>query len=270
MRFSGPRLRPGVHVVRRDDHHVQVGLDAPARAILPAEPAVLSLLEELRTGLDSPDRVDLTGTLAALDDAGLLLLDPDAAPEPVGATGTVMLSVEHGANDLGPDLSLLETLLDGAGVSRVDPAAAPSPRPPDVHLIASPGPLPRARLDPWVGEGAPHLVLSGTGRPGSLRLGPFVVPGTTACLRCVDAHEAALDPRRPLVLAQLAALPSAPIAPAVLALAQAWAARDLATYLGGGVPSTWSATVDLDGEVPAVTPWRRHPWCGCSWDVVPY
>ncbi len=71
---------------------------------------------------------------------------------------------------------------------------------------------------------------------------PFVQPGVTACLRCLDAHEVALDPRRPLLVEQLARLPAAPIDPAVLALAQTWAARDLATYLGGGRP------LDLVGD----------------------
>ena len=119
-------------------------------------------------------------------------------------------------------------------------------------------------------EGAPHLLLSGNGRPGGLRLGPFVRPGATACLRCVDAHEAAPDPRRSLVLQQLADLPAARIDPSLLAWGVAWAAREVLRYVSGAQPATWSATVDLDDDVPVVRAWERHPHCGCAWDALPY
>ena len=108
-----------------------------------------------------------------------------------------------------------------------------------------------ARLDDWMRSGTPHLVVREG--PGGPLLGPYVVPGATACLRCVDAHLGEHDPRRALVVEQVATTPplrpSEPD-PALRALALAWAVRDLAAGAEGGVPATWSATVAL-GAAPA-------------------
>lgn len=259
VRILGPRLRPGVHVLRRDDEHVQVGIDPPGRVILPADPAVLAVLAALGAGDAPAPDADPSGTLRALAAAGLLVTGAPPAPGPRGPAPRVSI------DPLGLEVDLLWGLLAEAGIGPAVPEA-----PPDVHVVVSAGPVARARVDPWLAEGAPHLVLAGTGRPGSVRLGPFVQPGVTACLRCVDAHEAALDPRRQLLVEQLSELPAAPVDPVVVALACAWAAREIATYVAGGRPATWSASVDLDVEVPQVRPWERHPWCGCAWDLAPY
>ncbi|WP_148613954.1 hypothetical protein [Nocardioides rubriscoriae] len=256
------RLAPGVHVVPRDDDHVQVGLDPPARVVVRRRADLLAVLDDLVRGrqprVDGPDAAAL---LDSLDAAGLLAAPPPAATP----TGTVAVV------DRGLGLDALTRLLVRSGVR---PARAGHP--PDLYVVGSAGPVPRASLDGWVREGAPHLVLAGTGAPGSLRLGPLVEPGLTACVRCVDAAEAARDPRRTLVVEQLAALPARTPDPALLALAVAWAAREAATYVGGGRPLTWSTTVDLagpdrpDSAAPVVRTWQRHPYCGCAWDVLPY
>ena len=255
-----PRLAPGVHVVPRDDDHVQVGLDPPARVLVRRRPDLLALLDDLVRGrpptLATPEAVTI---LAGLRRAGLLVeTDPPPAPRR-DVTRTVALV------GLGLGLDPLRTLLEGSGVR-----SATRGRPPDLYVLGSPRPVPRSRLDEWLGEGAPHLLLAGTGTPGSLRLGPLVEPGTTACQRCVDAEEAARDPRRTLVVEQLAALPARPLDPALVSLALAWAAREVVTYLDGRRPATWSGTIDLDPVVPLTRSWQRHPHCGCAWDVLPY
>ncbi|WP_137295433.1 hypothetical protein [Nocardioides dongxiaopingii] len=249
-----PRLRPGVHVVVRDADHVQLGLDPPARVIVARRPEVARVLERLTAGLPpAPTTPEGAAVIRDLAAAGLLVV-PETPP-----TGSVRLVSR------GLDLAPLGVLLEDAGltVTRSDPL-------PDLYVVATPGPLPRAVVDGWVGEGAPHLVVAGTSRPGGLRVGPLVEPGTTACLRCVDAHEATHDPRRPLLVEQLAALPAAPVDRRVVALATAWAARDAVDFLAGRRPVTWSGTVDLDGPSPVVRTWDRHPHCGCGWDDVPY
>ena len=68
-------------------------------------------------------------------------------------------------------------------------------------------------------EGRAHLPLAAG--PRGWTIGPFVVPGASACLRCVDAHRGEHDPRRALVVDQLAGLPSAPDDPVLAALALA-------------------------------------------------
>ena len=248
------RLGPGVHVVARDGDHVQVGLDPPARVIVRRDPDLLDLLDQLARGA-SPHRVTAreADLVRALDDAGLLER-PEAA-----RSGTVAVA------DHGLGVEPLVALLRRAGVGAPRPGTAV-----DLHVVAAPGPLPRDLLDGWVLDGTPHLVLAGTGRPGGLRLGPLVEPGTTACLRCVDAAESVHDPRRSLVLEQLAVRPAAPFDPALVTLALAWAAREVAAYVGGRRPLTWSATVDLGDDAPVVRTWERHPHCGCAWDEMPY
>ena len=56
--------------------------------------------------------------------------------------------------------------------------------------------------------------------------------------------------------------------PLLAALAVGWAARDLAAYVDGHRPSTWSTTLTLHAGVDALETrsWLRHPGCSCSWD----
>jgi hypothetical protein len=118
-----------------------------------------------------------------------------------------------------------------------------------------------APADRWVVDSRPHLTVVAV--PRGVRIGPFVVPGLTACLRCVRAgSDAAGEPRPPGV--DLA--PGPGVDAALLALALGWAARDTRTWLGDGTPSTWSATVTVGVDLsPRVRRWPRHPHCGCSW-----
>ena len=68
-----PRLRPGLVVVRRDDRHLQVGLEPPRRVVLPDLPDVRRLLDDLgeerALGVLEPGAAD---ALARLERAGLL------------------------------------------------------------------------------------------------------------------------------------------------------------------------------------------------------
>jgi hypothetical protein len=115
--------------------------------------------------------------------------------------------------------------------------------------------------DRWVVDSRPHLTV--VAAPEAVRIGPFVVPGVTACLRCVRAGRRAMAG---------SGGPDAPLSPGpgvdagLLALAVGWAARDVATWLAGGTPSTWSTTVTVGLDlVPAARAWLRHPHCGCAW-----
>lgn len=255
-----PRLLPGLHVLRRDSRHLQVGLDPPARVVLPDDPETVALLAGLRGETPLPPTLTATqrGALDALAEADLL----------DGGTGASRVPGSVAVVAAGLDLGPLRDLLVAAGVEVADDDRSL----PSLYVVGSAGPLPRGLVDPWAAEGAPYLVLCGTGRPGVLRVGPLVEPGLTACLRCVDAHEAAHDPRRPLLLEQLAGLPAPPVDPVTLAWASAWAAREIRTHLAGHASLTWSTTLDLDGSTPAPTPrtWQRHPDCGCAWDELPY
>ena len=122
-------------------------------------------------------------------------------------------------------------------------------------LVLSAGELARERLDPLVRRGTSHLVVRLV--DGAALVGPFVVPGVTACLRCIDAHRS--DPRsrprgrhHPLRAGQLAgpdrtAYPTSPT-PLLATVAVAWAVRDVVAHLDGRRPSTWSRTLLLDAD----------------------
>ena len=125
----------------------------------------------------------------------------------------------------------------------------------------------RELLDAWTRAGTPYLLVRLT--EGRAVVGPFVVPGRTACLRCIDAHHTDADPAWPLLVRQYAAASRARPGrrraragrPAARrARASAWAARDLAAYVDGR-PALH--LVDDRHAAPRVrTRSRRRPGCG--------
>lgn len=265
-------LRPGVPVLRRDPLTLQVGLRPPLAVQLPDRASVRALLDALASYNDpgplDDDARHALAMLAAADllvdaasgaaaESDVMLFGSDAARRRTArSTGAIGLTAEPTSADG------LDDLLAAAGL-RVDD------RDPAVHLVVTAGPARRSLVDPLLRAGLPHLLVSGTG--ATRRVGPFVDPGRTACVRCVDAHESEADPRLPLLIEQAAHphSPIAPVDPLVGRLALTWAVRDLARYLEGDEPSTWSTTVDIGPtEAPTVTRWLRHPDCGCAWDVL--
>lgn len=246
--MSHPRLRPGLHVVRRDDDHLQVGVDPPWRLVLPDRPDVRRLLDDLACGrVAEPDSPATHRALADLDRAGLLV---DGVPRPE----VTPVAVEGG----GAAATEATRLLRAVGC-RVVPAERA-----ELALVLADGEPRRADVDAHLRDGRPHLVVAASAY--GFTIGPFVVPGATACLRCVDAHLGQHDPRRAVVVEQVGGLAVDEHDPGLTALAAAWAVRDLLSYLEGGRPSTWSATVVIGTDLAPVTrPWSRHPHCGCSW-----
>lgn len=251
------RLLPGLRLVRRDADHVQLGVDPPRCAVLRDLPEVRRLVSDLAVGNRPPRPGPEAGrALAAIIDAGLLVPDDSAARR--ARVARARLRVEA-----APEVATgVTALLNAAGVQRVD-----RPGRPDAVLVVTQGEVPRARLDPLVRDEVPHLLVRDHGI--EVVVGPFVLPGQTACLRCVDAHLGELDPRRGLAVEQ-AATQEPLVTPAVdatlRAIALSVAARDLVTFVEGDAPATWSATITL-GRPLDLTPhrWLRHPACGCAW-----
>jgi hypothetical protein len=253
------RLRPGIRVSRRGDGHLQVGLHSDERAVLPDTDAVRRLLRDLGHGV-RPTTVP-PGLLAALDTLrarGLV-----TAPEDSGLRSRLLASARVGVVAPDPVRASAVRMLATAGLQVAGRRGNPT-----VVLHISTGAEPRRdSLDRAMREDRPHLPLTSLG--GRTRLGPLVVPGLTACLRCVDEHLTDRDPRHPLVLEQHHAPdPRDDVPPEDLQLALAWAVRDLTGWIEGRRPVTWSATVDLGVDGPRVHPWVRHPRCGCAWGDV--
>ena len=189
-------LRPGVGLARRDADHLQLGTDPPLAAVLPDSRAVRLLLVELAH----------SAPLTTLDASTAPVLDALVAAGLVVAADEVAARLDHRAGCRvhvdAPDgvLPALLRLVGEAGLR-----LARSPAEASVALVWSEGEPPRARLDDWMRSGTPHLVVREG--PGGPLLGPYVVPGATACLRCVDAHLGEQDPRRALVVEQVATTP---------------------------------------------------------------
>jgi bacteriocin biosynthesis cyclodehydratase domain-containing protein len=114
----------------------------------------------------------------------------------------------------------------------------------------------------------PHLAVRASEAVGVV--GPLVVPGRSACLRCMDLTRAERDPAWPLILAQAAGARCEPQAcdtvlaamTGALAAAQALAFIDRA----GSVPAVTNGTLELvlPGWAWRRRTWLPHPGCTCN------
>lgn len=324
-----PVLRPGSHVLRRDAHELQVGLDPHHAVVLPDDPDTRASLALLSRAAEERE-YDERGTLRLLQTQELLLdasalmpLIPasmtdsgQSGPNPARMPRTPRHDVAAVARSAGDDVGTLLSARQGcrveartfadtstgllggtladllrksgvpvarsvvpAGRTSRDRAAGPATeaaRPAarfDVAALVGLGEPARDLVDDWMRAGVPHLLVRLT--EGNATVGPFVVPGETACLRCIDAHHTDADPSWPLLVAQYASLRGRdrgdgvpePVDSLVAKLALAWAARDLASHAEARRPTTWSATIRFDPYLTSVETqtWLRHPDCGCAW-----
>lgn len=267
-----PVLRPGVRVTRRGDGFLQVGLSAPQAVVVPDSPDLRAALLRLEAGQrPDPGALDAVRLCRDLLEAGLLVdgdlllsnLDQTAVH---AAYGLQAGPVQERRAGYGLEIDAPTEVADL--IQRwLPPGLGHTPA---VSLLVSIAPRCRESVDPLMAAGRPHLLVEA--REGLVELGPFVLPGQTACLRCVDAHRGEADPRRSLVLEQYATAPPRidgvpePVDPPVLAAALAWAVRDCLTFIDGFQPATWSRTVTFGpGMVTDQREWLRHPHCGCAW-----
>lgn len=154
-------------------------------------------------------------------------------------------------------------------VRRVSPLTDLRPLPEgataDLVVLAQPW----AASDPLAGgyqrSGQPHLVATVRGQTGVV--GPLVVPGSTACLRCGELHRRDADPRWPELAAQLTADEPVPSGATVTCLLTAvLAAVQVLAYLDRGpAPAVLEAAFEIHPAdlVPRVRRWVAHPSCGC-------
>jgi bacteriocin biosynthesis cyclodehydratase domain-containing protein len=115
--------------------------------------------------------------------------------------------------------------------------------------------------------GAAHLPVRL--RDGAGVVGPLVLPGRTACLRCLELHRGALEPTWPAVAAQLvgrAGRADRACAQATAALGAAQALAALDGLAGEGTPPLLDATLEVDPRAGTLLrrPWPAHPDCGCG------
>lgn len=250
------RLRAGVPVVRRDDAHLQVGAHPAERVVLAATAEHTGLLGRLERGLDPTSLpAGQAALVAALTRSGLVL-DPAERSRRTGRRASTVIGLPGSS----PWHAELADRLAALGLAVSSGAAVG-----DLVVALSVGEPDRDLAERWLHDD--RIVLFVAVVDGRVRVGPWVVPGGTACLQCLDAHARERDPRHPVLLEQWSrAAPISEAEPWLVSLALAWACADVARWCHAQVPSTWSATVWLaEDGAPVLEHWSRHPWCGCGW-----
>ena len=233
--------------------------------------------------LPPPLRARLAAELAA---ASLAHRDGDGGARTLARRLTAQIRV-HGAGAVGTGIA---SLLERSGIGRVTPSEPGTLRPgvalagaggrgkapsgsvpsgmalPDLAILAGRHPMDlRASL---MRDGVPHLAVTADEAIGVV--GPLVIPGRTACLRCLDLTRAERDPAWPLILAQLEGRepdPQACDAPLAAAVAAQAAAQVLA-FIDRAVAVDAVANGTLELVLPGWQwrrrTWPRHPACSCG------
>lgn len=136
---------------------------------------------------------------------------------------------------------------------------------PDLVILTD---IPRRDVaDALTRDKIPHLAAAAGEAIGVV--GPLVLPGQSACLRCLDLARAERDPAWPLILAQLTG-PGAdpPACDAVLAttVAAQAAAQALGFIDRGRAAAVTNGTLELvlPGWQWKRRSWQRHTRCGCG------
>jgi hypothetical protein len=288
-----PILRPGLQVLRRDVRTLQLGLDWPGIATISDSPALRAVLDAI-DGFRDPTAVVLaaadTGPAAdecraaldALFDAGAVI-DQAATvrtnlDEAAWAALWLLAGPDRDARDVAEARATCAVHVRGTGrvcdaVRRLladvplrvseDPAAA------DVVLIATDHEPEREQADRAMSEGLPHLWVLVRELVGVL--GPFVLPGKTACLRCVDATRTELDPAWPTLVESSTRRRGHVHAcdPVLATLMATWAVHEVCVWASGLRPQSWDRTIEVPHGVGVVHRERYdpHPACGCGWSV---
>jgi bacteriocin biosynthesis cyclodehydratase domain-containing protein len=301
-----PALKPGLLPVWRDRDTLQIGIDSRRAVALTGMAGIAWVIGLLDGSRDRAQVIEaavdrgipaeiaeqvlaLLATAGALDDfpAGTLrVLSPPLRARLAAELATVSLAHgdgDGGARTLARRLAAqirihgggrvgggLAGLLRASGIGRVayaDPGPAPASQArPDLAILVGRQPMElRARL---MREQIPHLAASADEAIGIV--GPLVIPGRTACLRCMDLIRTDRDPAWPLILAQLPGRAPDPLAcdaPLAAAVAAQAAAQGLAF-----IDRAAAADAVTNGTLELVLPgwqWRRrtwtpHPDCSCG------
>jgi bacteriocin biosynthesis cyclodehydratase domain-containing protein len=138
---------------------------------------------------------------------------------------------------------------------------------PDLAVVVGEPSSPRA--DAWLRRDVPHLLVHATRGHGLV--GPLVVPGRTACGRCLEQHRADADPARAVVTWRCADAiddvdTTVSTAMAALVVAQATAFLEHRSPVGS---VDGLLRLDAIHGTTTRTPVPPHRRCGCTWPAPP-
>jgi bacteriocin biosynthesis cyclodehydratase domain-containing protein len=232
--------------------------------------ATLAARRRTRVGVVGAGRVGASAAaLLAAAGVGHVVVDDDGVCAPADCA--------PGGASVG-DVGASRSAVGRAVVQRASGSTQPRPFEPtdrpDLVILAPRAGVAGPRLgDQLLRDGVPHL-LAGVNETTAV-VGPLVVPGESACLRCLDLRRTDRDPAWPLIAAQLAAQPSrAPTTACDVALASLAASvtalQALSWIDAAGsppLPATFDGTLEVtlpDWRIRRRA-WSRHPACGCHW-----
>ncbi len=287
-----PVLDPGAPLWRRDAEHLQFGTDPRDAVVLRDVAGVVDLVRrcdgvrkasDVLGSVPAEQRPALAAALNALLDAGVLL-DADVSPAAhagevarltgAGLAGTSASAVLAGRRRRSIGTMGPAVLIEPLGRLLIDCGATVAPgQASGVGLVVLAGrPEPDRRLaDACAREDIPHLLMAL--HPRSAVLGPMVLPGRTACVRCADVTRADTDPGWAALVPQLdspvhrpvgvpAVAAGSPLLLATLVAATAAAVLAMIDGLASGYDGSvlrWGAGCDA----PSVEQLAPHPRCGC-------
>ncbi len=285
-----PMLRPGLQILRRDVYTIQLGLEWPGVGAIgdsAALRAVLSAIDGYRDAYGVVQAVTAAGVPAAEAEVALATLVETGAvvdqgcgrapgvPEATWSAWSLLAGPGRDASDVARDRTACRVHVIGQGqvadrVSRLLEAARVSvtrPSRADVLVVTSDREPERRVSDAVMHSSQPHLWVYVRDLVGVV--GPFVLPGETACLRCVDSARRERDPAWPTLLDSAATRPAyAAACDEVLAtLVAAWATHEIALWASRIRPHTWGRVVEVPPGVgnPDDEAFAPHPGCGCGW-----
>lgn len=257
------RLRRPVTTLWRTPTALQIELDADAVVLDPvstAEAEAIELLRQPLTPTQLARRVPGLSSAQArllcahLSSAGFLTTDSLRPATSVallgqgslaGAVADALARIDMAVHRLNPD-----GLADAIDPDQLVIVAAPTAEPDRVDLT-------RLRI-----AGRTHLIV----RIEAARaiVGPFVVPGFTACLHCDDLARAHRDPAWAGLLLQLSRRQVRPD-PGLLAWAAATALNQVRAWHRGYPPESQNRCLELGAERFALRqrPVVHHPDCDC-------
>jgi hypothetical protein len=253
--------------LRRDAAHLQVGTSPGI--VIDDQPGLRSLLGLL-------DGVRDIDQLRHLAHRSIPELAADVADvlEPLIACGAVVdarhLHVRrprlrlalHDDTGSRPLARAVGQVLSGLGLRTLDAAD------PELLIVVSCGEPSRVVFHEAQRRGIAHLMV--VLDEDRVRIGPFVAPGVTPCVACLDLHRTEWDPAWPALLPQLGRTPRSMTAPVVGAPLRHVAAAEVGTevlaIVSGVRPRTAGRVLALGPAHDARDAWpvAFHHGCACA------
>lgn len=288
------RLEPGLVVLWRGEGETQVGLAQPHvfGGLTARDQHLLAALEDGR-GLDlhalTPRGRHAADALAAAGAlrAGRAQVESAAPTVAVIGLGSVGVATSIALARAGYPLELVddrpavaeprdvfpvrlrESSCAGAAARAVQAAIASATvrigvSQPTIAVVTGVGSPDVAHVVPLMRSDVPHVLMASD--EAGVTVGPLVIPGRTACGRCLALALTDADPAWPLLAAQCGTRRRAVVAPNVATLAGAVGSAIVDAWARGAgiawaVNARWRIT---RGAPPVATPVWPHAQCGCG------